>query len=217
MSNLLESVPLRWVVAVVAFPIGGYLGHLIAGPAATAPAAFVSGLVAGAIIGLGQGLALKLPVQALVTWSAVTAVTAVALALALAGLTAIIGQIETIPDAIFLGAASGLLIGAGQAALLVRQRVRSAWTWVLASTAAWAIGWLVTASIGVDLEAGWPVYGLSGALASQLSTRSLRRLALSAISSIRFWAVRGKGPKRSSISTANWWTCPSSLAPARRL
>ena len=167
MSNLLESVPLRWVVAVVAFPIGGYLGHLIASPAATAPAAFVSGLVAGAIIGLGQGLALKLPVQALVTWSAVTAV---ALALALAGLTAIIGQIETIPDAIFLGVASGLLIGAGQAALLVRQRVRSAWTWVLASTAAWAIGWLVTASIGVDLEAGWPVYGLSGALASQLIT-----------------------------------------------
>ena len=165
MSNLLESVPLRWVVAVVAFPIGGYLGHLIASPAATAPAAFVSGLVAGAIIGLGQGLALKLPVQALVTWSAVTAV-----ALALDGLTAIIGQIETIPDAIFLGAASGLLIGAGQAALLVRQRVRSAWTWVLASTAAWAIGWLVTASIGVDLEAGWPVYGLSGALASQLIT-----------------------------------------------
>ena len=50
MSNLLESVPLRWVVAVVAFPIGGYLGHLIASPAATAPAAFVSGLVAGAII-----------------------------------------------------------------------------------------------------------------------------------------------------------------------
>ena len=36
MSNLLESVPLRWVVAVVAFPIGGYLGHLIASPAATA-------------------------------------------------------------------------------------------------------------------------------------------------------------------------------------
>jgi hypothetical protein len=32
---------------------------------------------------------------------------------------------------------------------------------------AWAIGWGVTASIGVALEAGWPVFGLSGALVSQ--------------------------------------------------
>jgi hypothetical protein len=34
----------------------------------------------------------------------------------------------------------------------------------------WGVGWLVTSGIGVALAAGWPVYGLSGALASQVIT-----------------------------------------------
>jgi len=45
---------------------------------------------------------------------------------------------------------------------------------------AWAIGWAVTASIGVALEAGWPVFGLSGALVSQ------------AIVGIVLWKVLGR-------------------------
>jgi hypothetical protein len=36
--------------------------------------------------------------------------------------------------------------------------------------AAWAVGWLITASVGVALAPGWPVYGASGALVSQLIT-----------------------------------------------
>ena len=38
----------------------------------------------------------------------------------------------------------------------------------MTSGIAWAIGWAVTAGIGVALEAGWPVFGLSGALVSQV-------------------------------------------------
>jgi hypothetical protein len=166
-SNLLDSVPLRWIVAVIAFPIGGYLGHLIGGPVATIPAALISGAVAGAIIGVAQGFALKLPIQTLAIW---TAATGVALALGLAAVTAVIGQIDTTPDAMVLGAVSGLLIGAGQAALLMRQGIANAWMLGVATTAAWAIGWFVTASIGVALASGWPVYGLSGTLASQVIT-----------------------------------------------
>jgi len=167
MSNLLASLPLRWVVAIVAFAVGGYVGHLVGGPAATVPAALISGLIAGAFIGFAQGLALRLSVNELAIW---TAVTGVGLAISLAAVTAVIGQIETTGEAMLLGATSGLIIGIGQAAIMVRKAMANAWLLVPATVAAWSVGWFVTSSIGVALAAGWPVYGLSGALVSQLIT-----------------------------------------------
>ena len=158
---------LRWIIAIIGFPIGGYIGHLIGGPAATVPAALISGLIAGAIIGGGQGLALGiLRPQALALW---TGATAIGLGVALSAVTAAIGQIDTMTDAILLGAVSGLAIGVGQAAFLAREQVANAWIWVPTLGIAWALGWAVTASIGVALGAGWPVFGLSGALVSQVT------------------------------------------------
>jgi hypothetical protein len=170
---------LRWIIAIIGFPIGGYIGHLIGGPAATVPAALLSGLIAGAIIGGGQGVALGIRhPQALALW---VGATAIGLGLALAAVTAAIGQIDSMTDAIVLGAISGLAIGVGQAAFLARERVANAWVWVPTLGIAWAIGWAVTASIGVALEAGWPVFGLSGALVSQL------------IAGIALWKVLARG------------------------
>jgi hypothetical protein len=158
---------LRWLVAIVAFPIGGTLGYAVGGPAATVPAALISGLITGVVIGVGQALALGLRPQALVLWSAATAV---GLGVALAIVTAIIGQIDTSTDAVLLGAVSGLAVGAGQAAVLLRERASGALVWVGASALAWAIGWFVTTGIGVGLAPGWSVYGLSGAAVSQIIT-----------------------------------------------
>lgn len=163
-----RTLLLRWVLAIFGFPAGGFIGHLIGGPAATVPAALISGLVAGAIIGAGQGVALGiLRPQALAIWAVATAI---GLGVALAGVTAAMGQIETQTEAIALGAVSGLALGAGQAALLMREQVANAWIWVLASGIAWAVGWAVTSGVGVALAAGWPVYGISGALVSQIIT-----------------------------------------------
>jgi hypothetical protein len=163
-----RSLLLRWIVAIIGFPIGGYIGHMIGGPAATVPAALISGLIAGAIIGAGQALALRLfRPQALALWAGATAV---GLGVALAAVTAVIGLIDTQTEAIILGAISGLALGAGQAALLMRVRVANAWMWFVASGVAWAVGWAVTSGVGVALAAGWPVYGISGALASQIIT-----------------------------------------------
>jgi hypothetical protein len=167
MDRLRTSVVLPWIIAVVGFPIGGLLAQTIAGPAATLTAAALSGVIAGAIIGMAQGIALWLRGQALVMW---VAGTAIALAVALAAVTAAIGQIETSTEAIVLGAVSGLLIGAVQAALLMRAGIANAWVWVLVTGVAWAVGWLITASVGVALAPGWPVYGASGALVSQIIT-----------------------------------------------
>jgi hypothetical protein len=159
---------LRWIIAILGFPVGGFIGHLIAGPAATVPAALVSGLIAGAIIGAAQAIALGiLRPQALALWAGATAL---GLGVALAAVTAVIGQIETQTEAIVLGAISGLALGAGQAALLMRERVANVWVWVVASGLAWAVGWAVTSGVGVALAAGWPVYGISGALVSQIIT-----------------------------------------------
>ena len=96
--------------------------------------------------------------------------TAVGLAVALGIVTAAIGQIETTTEAVALGVVSGLLIGAAQAAVLMRVGISNAWVWIPVTGLAWGVGWLVTSGIGVALEAGWPVYGLSGALASQVIT-----------------------------------------------
>jgi len=60
MDRLRTNVALLWIAGIVGFPIGGYLGHAIAGPAATAPAALLSGVIAGAIIGLGQAVLIGL-------------------------------------------------------------------------------------------------------------------------------------------------------------
>jgi len=163
-----RSLLVRWLVAILGFPVGGYIGHMVGGPAATVPAALISGLIAGAIIGAGQAVALGiLRPQALAPWAGATAV---GLGVALAGVTAVIGQIDTQAEAIVLGAISGLALGAGQASLLMRERVANAWVWVVASGVAWAVGWTVTSGIGVALASGWPVYGLSGALVSQIIT-----------------------------------------------
>ncbi len=115
LSGAGRSLLLRWIVAIIGFPIGGFIGHLIGGPAATVPAALISGLIAGAIIGAGQAVALGLVrPQALALWAGATAI---GLGVALAAVTAVIGQIETQTEAIVLGAISGLALGAGQAAL----------------------------------------------------------------------------------------------------
>ena len=52
----------------------------------------------------------------------------------------------------------------------MRAGIANAWLWIAATAAAWAVGWLITASVGVALAPGWPVYGLSGALVSQIIT-----------------------------------------------
>jgi len=175
MTGSRRRLALRWLAAIIGFPIGGFVGHLVAGPAATAPAALISGLIAGAVIGTGQAIALGLPSRPMALWAGVTAL---GLGVGLAGVTALIGQIDTMTDAVALGAFSGLTLGAGQAVALARLRVPNAWVWVLTTALAWSLGWLTTSAIGVALAAGWPVYGLSGAIVSTIiSAAALWRLA----------------------------------------
>src|SRR6266446_7856038 len=167
MDRLRDSIVLPWILAVIGFPIGGVLAQQLAGPAATVPAAVVSGLVAGAAIGFAQASALRLHSLAVALR---VGATAAALAVALGLVTGAAGQIETTTEAIVLGVVSGALIGVAQGALLMRAGVPNAWAWIPVTAVAWAVGWLINASVGVALAPGWPVYGLSGAVVSQVIT-----------------------------------------------
>jgi hypothetical protein len=81
-----------------------------------------------------------------------------------------VGQIETSTEAIGLGFLPGAVIGAAQAAVLMRAGVANAWAWVPVTAVAWGVGWLVTSGIGVALASGWPVFDASGAVVSQIIT-----------------------------------------------
>jgi hypothetical protein len=52
----------------------------------------------------------------------------------------------------------------------MRAGVANAWIWIPVTGVAWGVGWLITSSVGVALAPGWPVYGLSGAVVSQVIT-----------------------------------------------
>ena len=167
MNRLRQSLVLPWMIAVVGFPLGGSFGEVVAGPADDNPSALISGFLAGATIGLAQALALVRRAVPMLVW---VAATGVGLGIALAAVTAAIGQIETTTEAVILGAVSGVVIGVGQWLLLRRYHIANSWVWIVATGLAWAAGWLVTASVGVALAPGWPVYGLTGAITSQLIT-----------------------------------------------
>ena len=164
-----RSLLLRWIVAILGFPIGGFIGHLDRRarcdrargadlrPHRRGDHRRGPGACAGVRFGRRRWRSGR--EQPRSGWAQPSP-----------AVTAVIGQIDTQTEAIVLGAISGLALGAGQAALLMREHVANAWMWVVASGVAWAAGWAVTSGIGVALASGWPVYGLSGALVSQIIT-----------------------------------------------
>ena len=160
----------RWLPTFLAFPVGGYIAFLTVGSLTGPLSGALAGLIAGAAIGTGQWLALRNERR----WIAYTAVamsagTALAAAVTHAG--------TEIADLALAGLIAGATVGAAQALLL-----RSA-TWFAVTAAAWTLGWVATASIGVDVERGYVVFGSAGAITVTLLTGlALRRLPAYALS-----------------------------------
>ena len=61
------------------------------------------------------------------------------------------------------GAACGFGLGA-QAGVLFGRLGTRALLWPVLLACAWALGWAVTAAVGVRIEDGWTVFGSTGAL-----------------------------------------------------
>jgi hypothetical protein len=162
----------RWLPTFLGFPIGGYIATQIVGPLNDPVSAAAGGLLAGAIIGGAQWLALRSRGMKR-RW---VGYTSAAMAAGSALGATITGAGTEVADVMLWGLVTGAAVGAVQSALLARRpRVSVAWTAVTA--AGWSLGWLVTSQVIADIERGHHVFGSSGALvATVLTGLALRHL-----------------------------------------
>lgn len=160
MSQVLSLAYAKWLAVFLAYPVAGLVGRLVANPADGLAFAFIAAAIAGAILGLAQWLALDRQIS-VARW-----VGATALGL---GVSFVIAQAlgaTSSSSALVIGAVTGIGVGVAQSAVR-SDRLPSAAVWIVTMGVVWAIAWVVTTSIGVQAEAGWPVVGVSGALVAQ--------------------------------------------------
>jgi hypothetical protein len=160
----------RWLPTFLAFPLGGLLAFETVGSVTNAGTAAAAGLLAGAVIGAGQWLALRNEGVdhrwPLATAAAMAAGSALAVA-------ATGGGTDT-TDLVLTGAVAGSVVGVAQAALLGRAN------WAVVTAASWALAWLISAGVlAQQADEGFVVFGSSGALvATVLTGLALRREVL---------------------------------------
>ncbi len=163
----------RWLPTFLGFPIGGYIATQIVGSLHDPVSAAAGGLLAGAVIGGAQWLALRSRGMTR-RWVGYTAAAMAAGSAVGATLT---GAGTEVADVMVWALVTGAAVGAAQSTLLARDlRISVAWTAVTA--AGWSLGWLVTSQVIVDIERGHHVFGSSGALlVTVLTGLALRRMA----------------------------------------
>jgi hypothetical protein len=159
---------LRWawpLALLLGLPIGGYAANIIVGKIDSVGAALIGGLIAGAIIGAAQWLAVK----SIVPWAWIVA-TSVGMAAGLTAGAALVDYGISRGDLMLMGAVTGLAVGGLQAILLARRGSGALW-WVLVNPPAWALAWLVTTFvITANVKEHFAVFGASGALVFALLT-----------------------------------------------
>ena len=150
----------RWLPTFLAFPLGGLIAMGVVGSLDDPLTGAAGGLLAGAVIGAAQALALGAGLRfAGYTAAAMAAGTAVAAAITGAG--------TELGDLMLTGLVAGASVGAAQATLLGRSRL----AWPAVTAASWALAWLVTwAVVGINADQGFFVFGSSGALVATLLT-----------------------------------------------
>lgn len=156
-----------WPLAILlGFPIGGYIASAVVGPVDSAGAALAGGLIAGAVIGAAQWLALRQIVPSV--WIAATSV---GMALGLALGAALVDYGIARGDLMLMGAVTGAGVGGMQAILLARRRVAGAAWWAAANPPAWALAWLVSSYVlSSNVKEQFTNFGASGALLFALLT-----------------------------------------------
>jgi hypothetical protein len=149
----------RWLPTFLAFPLGGLITMGIVGSLDGPVSAAAGGLLAGAVIGAAQWLAIG-------TTKRWIAYTAGAMAAGAAVAAVVTGAGTDPADLILTGLIAGAAVGAAQGTIL---GATAAWTAVTA--ASWSLAWLVTwAVIGINADQGFHVFGSSGALVATLIT-----------------------------------------------
>lgn len=151
-----------WMATFLSFIMGGAVAWAIAGPVLDPVSGLFAGAIAGAVIGLAQWLALRslLPASMGAQWAVATAL---GVSIGVAAGAAVVSYKVGGVDIAAMGFVTGISVGAMQAWVL-RDRVRASWRWLLLSPPLWAVSWLITWGIGIDMSFHWPVFGLAGAI-----------------------------------------------------
>ena len=153
---------LAWIgLGLLGFPLGGYLGHLVAGPVDGVMPALLGGALTGAGIGLAQWVMLRKHLGVGPGWIATTSVS---LAAGLATGAAAVDYGTTTSKLAIMGAICGAFVGIAQG-LMMRGRFSGWFAWIVAMPALWALGWVVTDAWGIDVEERFTVFGASGSIA----------------------------------------------------
>jgi hypothetical protein len=160
----------RWLVTIAGFPLGGLAAFLLLGPIDSLVAALLGGLITGAAVGAVQAWALRLGRRGAVTW---TAATAGGLATGLALGVSLVGFHSDLTRLAVQGAVSGAAVGAAQAGVLRSRAGAVALLWPLYLAAVWALGWIVTTTVGIQVDERFTVFGSSGAVTVALLTVTL--------------------------------------------
>jgi hypothetical protein len=156
-----------WPVSIlVSFPIGGYIGDLVADGVDSVGAALAAGLIVGAVIGAAEWFALRREVS----WVWIPATTAGMAVGLLAGAALVDYGIDR-TDLVLMGAVNGVGVGVMQALVLARHRIQGAFWWAVANPPAWALGWFVSSFvISRNIDERFPIFGASGAIVFGLLT-----------------------------------------------
>jgi hypothetical protein len=156
-----------WPLAIIlGFPIGGYIANLTVGAVDSVGAALAGGLIAGAVVGAAQGLALR----GLVPWIWIAA-TSLGMAAGLALGAALVDYSIDRVDLVLMGAVTGVVVGGLQAVVLARQGISGAAWWAVANPPAWAVAWLVSSYvITKNIDERFTNFGASGCLLYALLT-----------------------------------------------
>ena len=152
---------LIWIgVSLLAFPLAGYLGWGIGGHVDGLGPALVGGAITGAGVGLAQWLFLRRILAIGPNWIAGTAV---ALAIGLTIGAAVVGYETSAGALAVMGLISGATVGIVQG-LLLRERFSLWHVWMIAMAPLFAIAWLTSNAIGVDVSNQFTVFGASGCI-----------------------------------------------------
>ena len=161
---------LLWMPTFLGYPAGGLAAQLIIGPIDSVGAALAGGAISGAVLGIAQWLGLRRSGLAPKPW---VAATAAGMALGLTAGASAVDFGTTAGTLAAQGAICGAIVGTAQATILFRRLGALAWGWPAALAGLWALGWTITASAGIDVEAQYTVFGSSGAVVVTAATSVL--------------------------------------------
>jgi hypothetical protein len=155
------KIVLAWIgVTLIAFPLAGYAGWGIGGHVDGIQPALIGGAVTGAGIGFVQWMFLRRDLSMGRVWILATSA---ALAAGLSVGSAVVGYETTAGQLAIMGAISGVPVGIAQGALL-RNKLSLWHAWMVAMPALFALGWVVSESIGIDVANQFTVFGASGSV-----------------------------------------------------